>query len=349
MSCATSIRRFETRRNLLPARHRNATIGAVKRIRIGVVGFEGVTALDLVGPTEAFATARIENEPAYEVVIVGVTKKPFTAESGVIFRPHRSLEAKVDLDTLIIPGGSGLREPRVNAKIASWVRMHAPRIRRVASVCTGIYGLAATGLLDGRHATTHWRFVRDVAQKFPAITLEANALFLKDGPFYTSAGVTAGIDLALALIEEDLGALAALSVARELVVYLKRPGGQEQFSEPLQFQIESTDKLGELAAWIRGHLRNDLSVEALAERACLCPRQFTRRFTRLFQRTPAAFVEDLRLAEAQKRLSTRSMTIEGVAASVGFRSADAFRRSFERRFGISPTAYRRQNGGRSLK
>ena len=319
----------------------------VKRTKIGVLGYEGVTALDLVGPTEAFATARIDDgngntRPAYEVVILGVTARPFTAESGVVFKPHRGLDGKVDLDTLIVPGGCGLRNPRINVRVTSWLRTHAPRIRRVASVCTGIYGLAATGLLDGRKATTHWRFVRDVAEKFPAVTFEANALFLKDGPFYTSAGVTAGIDLALALIEEDHGAPTALAVARELLVYLKRPGGQEQFSEPLQFQIESTDKLAELAGWIRGHLRSDLSVEVLAERACLCPRQFTRRFTRLFQRTPAAFVEDLRLAEAQKRLSMRTITIDNVAASVGFRSADAFRRAFERRFGISPTNYRKQ-------
>jgi transcriptional regulator GlxA family with amidase domain len=319
----------------------------VKRTKIGVLGYDGVTALDLVGPTEAFATARIDDgtgvsRPAYEVVIFGMTARPFTAESGVVFKPHRGLEGKVDLDTLIVPGGCGLRNTRINARVTSWLRTHAPRIRRVASVCTGIYGLAATGLLDGRKATTHWRFVRDVQEKFPAVTFEPNALFLKDGPFYTSAGVTAGIDLALALIEEDHGAPTALAVARELVVYLKRPGGQEQFSEPLQFQIESTDKLAELAGWIRGHLRNDLSVEVLAERACLCPRQFTRRFTRLFQRTPAAFVEDLRLAEAQKRLSMRTITIDNVAASVGFRSADAFRRAFERRFGISPTNYRRQ-------
>jgi transcriptional regulator GlxA family with amidase domain len=325
----------------------SATIRAVKRMKIGVLGFEGVTALDLVGPAEAFATARVDNgdgtlHPAYELVILGVTTKPFTAESGVVFKPHRGLDAKVDLDTLIVPGGCGLRNTRINARITSWLRTNAPRFRRVASVCTGIYGLAATGLLDGRRATTHWRFVRDVAERFPAVTFEGNALFLKDGPFYTSAGVTAGIDLALALIEEDHGAPVALAVARELVVYLKRPGGQEQYSEPLQFQIESTDKLADLAGWIRGHLRHDLSIEVLAERACLCPRQFTRRFTRLFQRTPAAFVEDLRLAEAQKRLSTRAMTIDGVATSVGFRSADAFRRAFERRFGISPTNYRRQ-------
>ena len=318
----------------------------MKRIRIGMIGYDDITALDLTGATEAFACARVDDgdgcRPAYEIVVLGVTRKTFAAESGVIFKPHHTLDAKVDLDTLIIPGGKGLRVPAVNRRVAAFVKANAPRIRRIASVCTGIYGLAPTGLLDGRRVTTHWRFVRDVAQKFPALRLEPNALFLKDGPFYTSAGVTAGIDLALALIEEDHGSAVALDVARELVVYLKRAGGQEQYSEPLQFQVESTDRLAEIAAWIRGHLRNDLSVEVLAERACLCPRQFTRRFTRLFQRTPAAFVEDLRLAEAQKRLSARGMTIEGIASSVGFRSADAFRRAFERRFGITPTNYRRQ-------
>lgn len=324
------------------------TIRDMKRLRIGMLGYEGVTALDLTGATEAFATARIgdgnEQRPAYEVVILGVSGKAFAAESGVIFKPHRVLDARVELDTLIIPGGLGLRNARINRAVTRWVAANASRFRRIASVCTGIYGLAATGLLDGRNVTTHWRFARDVAQKFPALTLDANALFLKDGPFYTSAGVTAGIDLALALIEEDFGSQVALSVARELVVYLKRPGGQEQYSEPLQFQVESesTDRLSDLAGWIRSHLKQDLSVEALAERAYLCPRQFTRRFTKLFQRTPAAFVEDLRLSEAQTRLSARGASIESIALSVGFRSADAFRRAFERRFGITPTNYRRQ-------
>jgi transcriptional regulator GlxA family with amidase domain len=318
----------------------------MKRARVAMLGFEGVTALDLAGPTEAFATARVDDggvmERAYEVAILGLTRRPFCAESGVMFKPHYTLDSKIDIDTLIIPGGCGLREPRINRKVSSWVKANAPRIRRVASVCTGIYALAPTGLLDGRRVTTHWRFARDVADRFTALKLDSNALFVKDGQFYTSAGVTAGIDLALALIEEDHGSPTALAVARELVVYLKRPGGQEQYSEPLRFQVESNDRMGELAAWMRGHLRNDLSVEALAERACLCPRQFTRRFSKMFQRTPAAFVEDLRLAEAQRRLAARGVTIEGVAASVGFNSADAFRRAFERRFGITPTAYRQQ-------
>ena len=317
----------------------------MKRMRVALLGFDGVTALDLAGPSEAFASARTEecgHERPYEVAIVGLTRRCFTAESGVMFRPHYGLDAKIEIDTLIVPGGCGLRDPRVNRRVVSWLKSRAPRIRRVASVCTGIYALAPTGLLDGRRVTTHWRFAQDVGRQFPSLDLEPNALFVKDRPFYTSAGVTAGIDLALALIEEDLGLPAALAVARELVVYLKRPGGQEQYSEPLQFQVESTDNVAELATWMRAHLRQDLSVETLAQRARLCPRQFTRRFTALFQRTPAAFVEDLRLKEAQRRLSTRGATIEGVAVSVGFRSADAFRRAFERRFGITPTNYRRQ-------
>lgn len=316
---------------------------AMKRIRVGILGFDGITALDMAGPTEAFASARTDDGCSpYEVAVIGLTRRCFAAESGVLFKPHYTLDSKVEIDTLIVPGGCGLRDPRVNRRITSWVKARAPCFRRIASVCTGIYGLAPTGLLDGRRVTTHWRFARDVAQRFPALNVDANLLFVKDGPFYTSAGVTAGIDLALALIEEDLGLQAALAVARELVVYLKRPGGQEQFSEPLQFQIESADPVGELATWMRTHLRHDLSVEALAGRARLCPRQFTRRFKQLFQRTPAAFVEDLRLAEAQRRLAARGATIEGVAVSVGFRSADAFRRAFERRFGISPSAWRRQ-------
>jgi len=316
----------------------------VKPRRIGFVGYEGVTALDLVGPSEAFGAALIEEggslRRAYEIVILSPNGRPFAAESGVVFRPQASLEAAPRLDTLIVPGGRGLREPRTNARIGAWLARRAPRTRRVATVCTGIYGLAPTGLLDGRRVTTHWRFARDVAERFPALLMDPNALFLRDGRYYTSAGVTAGIDLALALVEEDHGPQVALQVARELVVYLKRSGGQEQYSEPLQFQVEARDRLGELAAWIPGHLREDLTVEALAERACLCPRQFTRRFRALYRRTPAAFVEDHRLGEARRRLAGLGVTVEAVSASVGFKSADAFRRAFERRYGVSPSNYR---------
>jgi transcriptional regulator GlxA family with amidase domain len=312
----------------------------MKPLTIAFIGFEGVAALDLTGPSEAFAVAEMEGKKCYRTSIVGLTSRPFAAESGIVFQPHCSVADKIDIDTLIVPGGPGLRTAITNARVASWISTNAPRIRRIASVCTGIYGLAQTGLLDGRHVVTHWRFAHDVARRFPKLKMDGDALFRKDGKFYTSAGVTAGIDLALALIEEDFGTRVALRVAREMVVFLKRPGGQAQYSEPLQFQTQSADSFGDLVTWMRGHLQRDLTVEALAKRACLCPRHFARRFTKAFQRTPAVFVQDLRLNEARRRLSHNAATVDSIAASVGFRSADAFRRAFQHRFKVSPTHYR---------
>ncbi len=313
--------------------------------RIGLVGFDGVAALDLVGPAEAFANTLVDGgdgsaRRAYEVLILGPTRQRFASESGVVFTPQTTFRAAPPLDTLIVPGGSGLRRPETASRVSTWIASRAAHTRRVASVCTGIFGLAPTGLLDGRRVTTHWRFAADVAKLHPSLRVDANALYVRDGRFYTSAGITAAIDLALALIEEDHGPRVALSVARELVVYLKRPGGQEQFSEPLRFQTEAADDFADLAAWIVAHPGHDLSVAALAARACLCPRHFSRRFKEAFGRTPAAFVNGVRLGEARRRLSTTSQSVDGVAASVGFNSADAFRRAFAREYGIKPSSYR---------
>ncbi|HSB74611.1 MAG TPA: GlxA family transcriptional regulator, partial [Terriglobales bacterium] len=316
---------------------------------IGVIGYDGVQALDIAGPVDAFSIAASHlaaqggnGAAAYEVRVLGVSRRAFTAESGMAIRPHGSLKDAPPLDTVIVPGGRGLRlQAATRARVAAWLQEHASRIRRVVSVCTGIYALAPTGLLDGRRVTTHWRFAADIARKFPRLRVEPNALFVQDGAFYTSAGITAGIDLALALIEEDHGREVALGVARDLVVYLKRPGGQEQFSEPLQFQTQARDRFSDLAPWINAHLHRNLTVPALAERACLSPRQFTRRFKQAFGVTPGEFVENLRLDEARRRLSASSVAIEGVADSVGFASADSFRRAFERRFGVAPSIYRR--------
>jgi transcriptional regulator GlxA family with amidase domain len=258
----------------------------------------------------------------------------------VRFLPDFALADAPAVDTLIVPGGWGLRVPATNAAISAWLRNRANRIRRVACVCTGVYGLAPTGLLDGRRVTTHWRFAEDVAKRFPRLTVDAKALFIKDGRYYTSGGVTAGIDLALALVEEDLGTRVALTVARELVVYLKRPGGQEQFSEPLRFQVQSADRFSDLIAWISGHLERDLSVAVLADRVRLSPRHFSRRFSETFGCTPAQFVDNIRLIEARERLTAPGRTVDRVAASVGFASADVFRRRFRRRFGVAPSNYR---------
>src|SRR6266446_2470670 len=255
--------------------------------RIGFIGFDGVVALDLIGPIEAFDSVKIHEGKGqscrgYDVVIIGLTRRPFVAESGVVFQ---------------------LQKPYIAKMVSAFVKKRALRTRRIVSICTGIYGLAATGLLAGRQVTTHWRFAPDVARRFPDLRISDNAIFVKDGPFYTSAGVTAGIDLSLFLIEEDYGSRAALAVARELVVYLKRSGGQEQYSEPLQFQTQTVSRLSELTTWMLSHLNEDLSVEVLAAKACLCPRHFSRRFKIEFGATPADFVERLRLDEARRRLS----------------------------------------------
>jgi transcriptional regulator GlxA family with amidase domain len=318
----------------------------IKPLRVGFLGFEGLMALDLVGPIDAFTSAFVEDADGklvngYEVVIIGLTGRPFTSESGVVFKPHKTIKNAPPLDTLVIPGGKGLRVPETQKRVADFVSSRAAKVRRIATVCTGTFGLAATGLLSGRRVTTHWRQAQLLAQCFPELKVDPNALYLKDGKFYTCAGITAGIDLSLALIEEDFGPRVALSVARELVVYLKRPGGQEQFSEPLKFQTHSSDRFADLAAWIQGHLRQDLSAEALAERACLSSRHFARRFKDAFGTTPAIFVEDLRLREARERLTLPDQTIESVADSVGFKSGDAFRRAFERRYGLQPSSYRK--------
>jgi transcriptional regulator GlxA family with amidase domain len=314
--------------------------------RVGLIGFEGANALDIVGPLEAFASAgradysRKESRGAYEIVVLGLDGKAFAAESGVRFMPDCRLEEAPSMDTIIVPGGWGIREPVTNSAVSSWLRSHAPRIRRIASICTGIYGLAPTGLLDGRCVTTHWRFVEDVVRRFPRLRVRGDALFLKDGRYYTSGGITAGIDLALALIQEDLGPRASLAVARELVMYLQRPGGQEQFSEPLRFQTRALDSFSDLIAGICAHLDRDLSAEILASRIRLSIRHFSRRFSSATGCTPAQFVEDARLSEARERLTETGRSIDSIATSIGFRSADVFRQRFELRFGVAPKSYR---------
>jgi len=313
--------------------------------QVAIVGFEDMMSLDLTGPLEAFTSARIESpsgrhEPCYKVTIAALGAKSFRSESGLRMTASCSLSSLRQVDTLIIPGGRSMRDPAINAKLADWISRSVREIRRVATVCTGAYGLAATGLLNGRRATTHWMFCRDLAARYPKIKVDANALYIRQGKFYTSAGVTAGIDLSLALIEEDFGPQVALAVARELVVYLKRPGGQEQYSEPLKFQAQSSSRFAELAPWMMAHLGRDLSVERLAEQVCLCPRQFSRRFKCEFKSSPAAFVQRLRLDEARKRLSAAESSVEAVARSVGFQDPDSFRRAFVKRFGVAPSTFR---------
>jgi transcriptional regulator GlxA family with amidase domain len=315
--------------------------------RIGFLLFDGITALDVVGPMDAFASAACANasphertKGSYDLLLIGITQQDVVAESGLILKPQVSLSRCPELDTLVVPGGRGLRDPKTNKAISNWIASRASGFRRIASVCTGIYGVAPTNLLDGRKVATHWKFAADVSRRFPALRLDDDALFMRDGKFYTSAGITAGIDLSLALIEEDLGNKTAMRVARELVVYMRRSGGQAQYSEPLRFQCEATDELHQVDAYIRSRLDQDLSVAVLARSACLSERQFSRRFKCAYAVSPAAYVERLRLDEARTRLSETDCRINRLASALGFSSDDAFRRAFERRFGIAPSQYR---------
>ena len=312
---------------------------------IGILGFDGVATLDFIGPLEAFKAARTydnyhRTHSCYEVEVLALHTKTFVSESGIVFKADKTIQAASSLDTIIIPGGNGCHLPDANKGVLSWLRAQGGRVRRMAAVSGGIYALAESGLIDGRRVTTHWRFSRHVAQRFPTLQVSYSASFLKDGPFFTCGGGAAGMEMTLALINEDYGPRVALEVAREFVMRLRPAGAEGSLIFPPQQERESADRLADLPAWILAHLDNDLSVEVLAGRACLCPRHFSRLFKRVFKATPAEFVEQLRLGEARRRLLIPGATIKNVAFSVGFKSADAFRRAFERELGLTPSSFR---------
>ncbi len=314
--------------------------------KVGIVGFDGVATLDFIGPLEAFRAARTfdnyhRTRSCYELVILGVGTRKFTSESGIVFKAEKTTDEVGSLDTLIIPGGSSLGvSSQTGAQIAEWLCRQKRLPRRIATVSTGIYPLAQSGLLDGAQVTTHWRCAHDVAQRFPKLSLNYAASFVKHGRFYTCGGAKAGIEMTLALINEDYGEQVAQQVAREFVVRLKPPGTEEAVTYLPKEQCQSTDRLADLPSWILAHLDEDLTVEMLAQQSALCPRHFSRLFRRTFKTTPADFVEQVRLGEARRRLLLPQATIKNVADSVGFKSADSFRRAFERRLGVNPSTFR---------
>src|SRR6185437_13264742 len=242
---------------------------------IGLLAYDDMQALDLAGPLDVFGGANglARGAPPYELCIIGLTANAVRAENGLSIVPARALEDAPALDTLLIPGGCGARTTiNRDARLIAWLRERAPTTRRMVSVCTGAYVLAATGLLDGRRVTTHWNYADDLARRHPAVRVEADRLFLRDGCFATSGGLTAGMDLALALVEEDLGAPTALAVARYLVIYVKRPGNQAQFSAPLAAQAQGNGRMGALVDWLLAHLHDDLGVERMAGQAAMSAR-----------------------------------------------------------------------------
>lgn len=308
-----------------------------------IVLFDGVQSLDVTGPLEVFAHARDHaGDPAYHVRTASLGGVPIRTSSGLRITPDADLAAwgEQALDLLLIPGGHGSRHP--DPELTAWVRAAAPRVTRLASVCTGAFLLAEAGLLDGRTATTHWAYSSQLAGKYPSVTVDPDPIFIKDGNLATSAGVTAGIDLALALLEDDLGRDMALTVARHLVVFLRRPGGQSQFSAQLQAQTATRKPIRHVQQWITEHPAETLTVETLALRANLSPRQFARAFTAEIGLTPGRYVDQVRIEAARRRLEDTADGIEEAARACGYGTSEAMRRAFIKTLGVSPAEYRRR-------
>lgn len=310
-----------------------------------IVLFDGVQSLDVTGPLEVFTGANRwqlsrGDEPAYAVTTAGLGGYPIRTSSGLLITPDSDLHHAGTPDVLLVPGGDGTHAP--DQELITWLRQHGPQARKAVSVCTGAFLLAEAGILSGRRATTHWAYCASLAARFPDIDVAAEPIYVRDGNLATSAGVTAGIDLALALIEEDLGRDAALTIARHLVVFLRRPGNQAQFSAQLATQTAQREPLQQVQQWITEHTDADLSVDALAQRANLSPRQFARSFVAEVGMSPGRYVDRVRLEAARRQLEDTRDGIEETARACGFGTPEAMRRAFLRALGVGPAEYRRR-------
>ncbi|MEU3826820.1 helix-turn-helix domain-containing protein [Streptomyces sp. SID486] len=315
---------------------------------IVVMLFDGVDLLDVTGPPEVFALLRRETEDAtgYEVVLAAETMDPVTTAAGVRVLPDVTFEeaSRRAIDTLLVPGSVEVDEQRrvyalTDPAVVGRVRTLAARARRVASVCVGAHLLAAAGLLDGRRATTHWSTAQQLAADHPEVEVDADPIFIRDGGVWTGAGITACLDLSLALVAEDFGEAVALRVARQLVMYLKRPSGQSQFSVPVE-PVSTTRRTAELRHFVTEHIAGPLTVADLAESAHVSERQLTRIFKTELGMTPAAYIEAARVEVARNRLETSDDTLERVASACGFGTSDTLIRAFRRKLGTTPTEYR---------
>jgi transcriptional regulator GlxA family with amidase domain len=309
--------------------------------RVVVVVFDRVQSLDVAGPVEVFSTANRESGKAhYSIEIVAARGTTVTATSGLRLGVDRTIRnVRGPIDTLLVAGGDGTTDAMRDAALVAGL---AQRSRRVASVCTGAFVLAEAGVLDGRRATTHWRFCDALAQQYPAVTVEPDPIFVRDGNVITSAGVTAGMDLALALVEDDLGRELSLAVARRLVVFLRRPGSQSQFSAQLTGQLAQRDPLRDAQQLIAEHPDADLSVPALARHVGMSERNFARCFRDEVGMTPARFVEQARVETARRLLEETTEGVDAIARRAGFGTSETMRRVFLRTVRTSPNDYRRR-------
>lgn len=318
----------------------------MSRINVAILAMPGVQLLDVVGPSDVFAEAnRQSGTNVYSVIVVGLNDSPIRGTSGLRLLPDSTIADTPDgFHTVLVAGDPLIQTRPIPERVLDWAKAAAVGPERLGSVCSGAFVLGEAGLLNGRRATTHWSQAAEFARRFPDVKLEPNRIFTRDGNIWTSAGVTAGIDLALAIVEKDLGPDIALKVARELVVFLKRPGGQSQFSTHLATQIAQRTPIRAAQEYIADNLAADLSVAAVAKRVGMSARNFARQFKQEVGMTPGDYVESMRL-EAGRRLAEETNTpMKTIARDLGFNDDVAFRRAFARKFGVSPVAYRRSFG-----
>lgn len=319
-----------------------------QRHRIIIAAFGPAQMLDVTGPLEVFAMANACCEEAgkpapYDLIVAAPQAGPVATTSGVAFlASHSIFDPALDADTLLIAGGKGAREAVQNKELIAALTTLCKRIPRVGSICTGLFPLAATGLMNDARATTHWAHFDEFANLFPEVPLDRHALFIREGDYHSSAGISAGIDYSLSILETDLGRRIALEVARNLVVFLKRPGGQAQFSAPLAAEAAADDphRFAVLNHWIIQNLAADLSVEVLAERVAMSPRNFARRFVEAMNIAPGKYVEKMRIDAARRGLTDGTQSIARIAARCGFPSAEAMRLAFKRHLDIAPNEFR---------
>lgn len=307
--------------------------------------------LDVAGPFQVFVRAaeifvreHPTRKPPYGVVLASTThRKSISTNCGLALTGTRTVRTlRGPIDTLLVAGGSGVEKATHDEELLQWLRRAAPRVRRMGSICTGAFLLASAGLLKGKRAATHWKWASELAERFKDTIVDPDPIYIRDGNTYTTAGVTAGMDLALALVEEDLGSALALKVARELVLYFRRAGGQSQFSTAMALQASDRKQIEEVRSWAIDHLGQDLGVAELAAKAGMSPRNFARVFQKETGVTPARFVERLRVEAARRRLEESRDKLEKVASDCGLRSLQGLRRSFMRVLHVPPHEYRQR-------
>ncbi|OCB36332.1 transcriptional regulator [Mycobacterium malmoense] len=310
--------------------------------KVVIAGFPGVEALDVVGPHDVFAGAALLTQGGYHVVVGSVGGEPVTTPTGLAFAAAPLPDPNDPVDTVVLPGGAGVEAARTDAELVGWIKAVAATARRVVTVCTGAFLAAEAGLLDGQRVTTHWAFAGRLAREFPAIEVDADPIFIRSSDtVWTAAGVTAGIDLALSLVEDDHGTEVAQTVARWLVLYLRRPGGQSQFAAPVWMPRAKRASIRVVQEAIEAEPGGEHSIEELARRAAMSPRHFTRVFTAEVGEAPGQYVERIRTEAARRELEQTDDTVVAIASRCGFGTAETMRRNFLRRVGIPPDQYRK--------